>query len=54
MDTKNYIYIYIYMGAQVNSSAVANIYWLIQTFKYQSFRFQMHLETILLYTLKIT
>ena len=40
------------MGAQVNSSAIANIYWLIQTFKYQRFGFQVHFKSILVYNLK--
>ena len=41
-----------YMGAQVNTSAIAHIYWLIQTFKYQSFGFQVYFKTILVYNLK--
>ena len=36
----------MYMGAQVNSSAIANIYWLIQRFKYQSFGYQVHFKSI--------
>ena len=41
-----------YMGAQVNSSAIANIHWLMQTFKYQSFGFKVHCKSILVYNLK--
>ena len=43
---------YIYMGALVNSSTIANIYWLIQIFKYQSFGFQVHFKWIFIYNLK--
>ena len=42
----------IYMKAQVNSYAIANICWLIQTFKYQCCGFQVHFESILVYNLK--
>ena len=44
--------LYIYMGAQVNSSAIVDIYWLIQTFKYQSFGFHVQFKSILVYSLK--
>ena len=40
------------MGAQVNSNAIANIYWLIETFTYQSFEFHVHFRSILVYNLK--
>ena len=40
-----------YTRAQVNSSAIANICWLIQTFKYQCCGFQVHLESFLVYNL---
>ena len=43
---------YIYMRAQVNSSTIANICWLIQTFKYQCCGFQVHFESIMVYNLK--
>ena len=39
------IYIYVYIKAQVNSSTIANIGWLIQTFKYQFCGFQVHFES---------
>ena len=42
----------IYMGAHVNSSIIANICWLIQTFKYQCWGFQVHFKSILVYNLK--
>ena len=42
----------IYMGAQVNSSVIANIHWWIQTLKYQSFGFQVHFKSISVYNLK--
>ena len=41
----------IYMRVQVNSSIIANICWLIQTFKYQCCGFQMHFKWIMLYNL---
>ena len=41
-----------YMGAQVKSSIIANICWLIQTFKYQCCAFQVHFKSILVYNLK--
>ena len=37
----------IYMMAQVNSSTIANICWLMQTFKYQCCGFQVHFISIL-------
>ena len=42
----------IYMRAQVNSSIIVNICWLIQTFKYQFFGFQVHFESNMVYNLK--
>ena len=42
----------IYMRAQVNSNAIANICWLIQTFKYQCCGFQVHFKSILVHNLK--
>ena len=42
---------YIY-GALVSSSAIANFCWLIQTFKYRCFGFQMHFKSFLVYNLK--
>ena len=42
----------IYMRAQVNSSTIACICWLIQTFKYQCCGFQVHFKSILVYNLK--
>ena len=42
----------IYMRAQVNSSTIANICWLIQTFKYQCFGFQVYYKSIVVYNLK--
>ena len=42
----------IYMRAQVNSSTIVNICWLIQTFKYQCVGFQEHFKSILVYNLK--
>ena len=42
----------IYMRAQVNSSTIANICWLIQTFKYKFCGFQMHFESNMVYNLK--
>ena len=44
---------YIYMRAQVNSSTIANICWLIQTLKYQFCGFQVHFESNMVYDLKI-
>ena len=43
----------IYMRAQVNFSTIANMCWLIQTFKYQCCGFQVHFESNLVYDLKI-
>ena len=43
---------YIYMRAQVNSSTIANICWLIHIFKYQCCGFQVHLKSIVGYSLK--
>ena len=40
-----------YMRAQVNSSTPANIYGLIQTFKYQYWGFQVYFKSILVYDL---
>ena len=42
----------IYIIAQVNSSTIANICWLIQTFKYQCCGFQVHFKSVLVYNLK--
>ena len=42
----------IYMRAQVNSNTIANICWLIQTFKFQCCGFQMNLKSILVCNLK--
>ena len=42
----------IYPRAQVNSSTIVNICWLIQTFKYQCVGFQEHFKSILMYNLK--
>ena len=42
----------IHMRAQVKSSTIANICWLIQTFKYQCCGFQGHFKSILVYDLK--
>ena len=42
----------IYTRAQVNSSTIANICWLIQTFKYQFCGFQVHFESNMVYNLK--
>ena len=42
----------IYVGAQVNFSAIANIYWLKPTFKYQSNGFRVHFKSILVYNWK--
>ena len=42
----------IQMKAQVNSNTIANICWLIQTFKYQCCGFQVHFKSILVYNLK--
>ena len=41
----------IYTRAQVITSTIANICWLIQTFKYQCCGFQVHFESILVYNL---
>ena len=43
----------IYMGAQVNSSAIANICWLIQTFIYQCFGLQVHFKRPQIITSKL-
>ena len=42
----------IYMRAQMNSSSIANICWLMQAFKYQCCGFQVHSKSILVYNLK--
>ena len=42
----------IYMRAQVNSSTIGNICWLIQTFKYQCCGFQVHFKLIWVYNSK--
>ena len=42
----------IQMRAQVNFNTIANICWLIQTFKYQCCGFQVHFKSILVYNLK--
>ena len=42
----------IYIIAQVISSTIANICWLIQTFKNQCCGFQVHFKSILVYDLK--
>ena len=42
----------MYIIAQVNSSTIANICWLIQTFKYQCRGCQVHFKSILVYNLK--
>ena len=42
----------IHMRAKVNSSTIANICLLIQTFKYQYFGFQVLFKSILAYNLK--
>ena len=42
----------IYTVAQVNSNDITNICWLIQTFKYQSFAFQVLYKPVWLYYLK--
>ena len=42
----------IYIIAQVNSCTIANICWLIQTFKYQCCGFQVHFKSTLVYNLK--
>ena len=44
--------IYVIAQVQVNSSTIANICWLIQTFTYQCYGFQVHFKSILLYNLK--
>ena len=41
-----------YMRPQVNSSTIANICWLIQTFQCQCCMFQVHFTWILVYNLK--
>ena len=43
---------YIYMREQVNSITTSNICWLIQTFKYQCFGFQVYFKSILVYNWK--
>ena len=40
------------MRAQVNSNTIANICWLIQTFKFQCCGFQVHFKSNLVYNLK--
>ena len=47
-------FIGFYMRAQVNSSTVANICWLTQTFQYQFCGFQVHFESNVVYNLKNT
>ena len=42
----------LYIRAQGNSNAIANIHLLIRTFKYQCCRFRVHLKLILEYNLK--
>ena len=42
----------IYIIAQVNSSTIDNICWLIQTFKYQCYGFQVHFKSVLVYNVK--
>ena len=42
----------IHMRAQLNSSTIANICWLVQTFKYQCCGLQVHLRSILVCNLK--
>ena len=42
----------IYMRTQVNSSTIANICWLIQTFKYPCCGLQVHFKSILVCNLK--
>ena len=42
----------IHMRAQVNFSTIANISWLIQTFKHQCCGIQVHFKSILVYNLK--
>ena len=42
----------IYMGTQVDSSAIANIYWVIKTLKYQSFGLYVYFKSILVHDLK--
>ena len=42
----------IYMRAQVNSTTIANICWLIQIFKYQFCGFQVHFESNMVYNVK--
>ena len=42
----------IQMRAHVNSNTIANIFWLIQIFKYQCWGFQVHFKSILVYNLK--
>ena len=42
----------ICMRAQVNSNTIVNVYWLIQTFKYQCEGFQVHFKSIWVYNLK--
>ena len=42
----------IHKRAQVNSSTIAYICWLIQTFKYQCCGFQVHFKSILVHDLK--
>ena len=42
----------IYMRTHVNFSTIANICWLIQTFKYQCCGFQVHFKSILMCNLK--
>ena len=42
----------VQMRARVNSDTIANICWLIQTFKYQCCGFEVHFKLILVYNLK--
>ena len=42
----------IYMRAQVTSGTPVNVCWLIQTFKYQYWGFQVYFKSILVYNLK--
>ena len=43
---------YIYIIAQMNSSIIVDICWLIRTFKYQCCGFQVHFKSKLVYNLK--
>ena len=42
----------IYMRALFNNSTIVNICWMIQTFKYQCFGFQVHFKSISVYDMK--